>query len=61
MTLKTVLLPAPLGPIKATISPARAFRVIRSTATRPPNRLVTPCTSSSITSLRSEVLRTNED
>ena len=42
-----MLLPAPLGPISATISPARTVSAISFTATRPPNRRVTLSTSSS--------------
>ncbi len=45
--LNIVLLPAPLGPISATISPARTASAISFTATRPPKRLVALSTSSS--------------
>src|SRR5690348_15369123 len=46
MMPKSVVLPAPFGPIKAVISPSRATSDASSTAVRPPNRLVTPWTSS---------------
>src|SRR5881397_3261270 len=36
----SVVLPAPFGPISPTISSRRTSRLIRSTATRPPKRLV---------------------
>ena len=45
--LKVVDLPAPLGPIRPTISPARTWKLTSLTATRPPNSLRTACTSSS--------------
>ena len=37
--LKQVVLPAPLGPIKASISPARRLKLTSSTARRPPKAL----------------------
>ena len=40
--LKMVLLPAPLGPIRATISPARTPKLTSLTATSPPKVLRTP-------------------
>src|SRR5574344_2084157 len=40
-TLKAVVLPAPLGPIRATISPSRTSIERSSTATTPPNCIVT--------------------
>src|SRR6266567_3625783 len=39
--LKRVLLPAPLGPIRAWMLPSSTARSTRSTATRPPKRMVT--------------------
>src|ERR1700687_5491534 len=39
--LNAVVLPAPLGPIRATISPALTEKLRLFTATRPPNRRVT--------------------
>src|SRR5512133_149500 len=45
--LKSVVLPAPLGPMSPTISPSFTDRVTLSLATRPPNRLVRLTTSSS--------------
>src|SRR5918996_4883777 len=47
MTLKSVVLPAPLGPIRAVIEPAPTPKVAPSTARMPPKRLTTPSTSSS--------------
>src|SRR6185369_5766766 len=44
--LKSVLLPAPFGPIKAWIEPSSTFRLTSLTATRPPNRIVTLFSSS---------------
>src|SRR2546421_1838392 len=41
MTLNAVVLPAPFGPISPTISPSAAVNDTRSSATTPPNRLVT--------------------
>src|SRR6185437_15639582 len=41
-----VVLPAPFGPIRATISPAWTSRETPSTAFRPPNDLLMPLTSS---------------
>src|SRR5499427_8134489 len=41
MPLKSVVLPAPLGPISAKTSPRRTSKLTSSTAVRPPNRLVT--------------------
>jgi len=43
--LKQVVLPAPLGPIKAWIDPARTFSATSSTATKPPNSRVSPAVS----------------
>ncbi len=45
--LKVVDLPAPLGPISATISPAATPKLTSLTATSPPNCLRTAATSSS--------------
>ena len=39
-------LPAPFGPIRPTILPARTSKLTLFTATRPPKRLSTPCTES---------------
>ena len=44
--LNSVDLPAPFGPIRPTISPARISKLTSSTATRPPKRLTAPCTAS---------------
>src|SRR4051794_27259250 len=46
MQLKTVVLPAPLGPIRLTISPAAISKLTESTATRPPKRQVSSRTLS---------------
>src|SRR5947209_15678313 len=40
----SVVLPAPLGPIMATISPARISKLTGRSAVRAPNRLLTPVT-----------------
>ncbi|OIQ80812.1 hypothetical protein GALL_374340 [mine drainage metagenome] len=48
MQLNKVLLPAPLGPISARISPARTSKLMALLARRPPKRLVTCCTSSTV-------------
>ena len=45
--LKVVLLPAPLGPIKPTISPASMWKLTSLTATKPPNSFRTWSTSNS--------------
>ncbi len=45
--LNSVDLPAPLGPISATMSPPCTPKLTSLTATRPPNCLRTACTSSS--------------
>src|SRR5882762_483115 len=42
MQLNRVVLPAPLGPIRANTSPSSTSKLTLSTATRPPKRLVTP-------------------
>src|SRR6266567_2221909 len=47
MQLNTVVLPAPLGPITAVMSPARASNESVSTASRPPKRMLSWSTSSS--------------
>src|SRR6516164_6501027 len=44
--LKSVVLPAPLGPISPRISPSASVKLTSETATSPPKRLVTPLTSS---------------
>src|SRR5919108_3968859 len=41
MTLNSVVLPAPLGPMMPSRSPARTSRFTARTAVRPPKRLVT--------------------
>src|SRR5437762_10836332 len=41
MTLKSVVLPAPFGPMMPSRSPARTSRLTARTAVRPPKRLVT--------------------
>src|SRR5437879_6307887 len=46
MTLKSVVLPAPLGPMMPRISPGAARRLTSLTAVRPPKRLVTASSSS---------------
>src|SRR5690606_17335053 len=46
-TLNTVVLPAPLGPIRLKISPWRTSKSTLSTARKPPNCTVSPRTSSS--------------
>src|SRR5512140_2958287 len=42
ITLKTVVLPAPLGPIRPTISPSSMETSSFDTAVRPPKRMVMP-------------------
>src|SRR5512144_863912 len=49
----TVVLPAPFGPIRLTISPSRTSKERSLTACRPPKRFVT-LLSSSISGLRAE-------
>src|SRR5207245_9491543 len=44
MQLNIVVLPAPLGPMRANTSPPSTSKLTLSTATRPPKRLVTPLT-----------------
>src|SRR5262245_61115280 len=46
MTLNSVVLPAPLGPMIPRSSPALTSIVTSRTAVSPPNRLVTPCSLS---------------
>ena len=46
MTLKKVVLPAPLGPMRLTIEPLGMSKSMVRTATRPPNRFVIPRASS---------------
>src|SRR5256885_14480324 len=50
-TLKSVVLPAPLGPIRATTSPAPTPKDTRSRATTPPNRTLRSWTSSTADTL----------
>src|SRR5882672_191827 len=47
MTLKRVVLPAPLGPMRATTSPASTVKETRSSATTPPKRTLSSRISSS--------------
>src|SRR5512136_2106717 len=46
MQLTSVLLPEPLGPIRPTRSPGPTAKSTPSSAVKPPNRLMTPDTSS---------------
>ena len=46
--LKKVVFPAPLGPMRPTISPSCTFMLTSSTAVRPPKRIVTPLASRTI-------------
>src|SRR5512144_2260773 len=55
MTLNSVVLPAPLGPMMPRISPGAARRLTSLTAVSPPKRLVT-ASSSSIASHRAQPL-----
>ena len=48
MTLKQVVLPAPLGPIRPRISPSLMSKLTSSSATTPPNRSVTSSTSRTV-------------
>src|SRR5215472_16890049 len=45
ITLSSVVLPAPLGPMMPTISPARNVAETRSRARTPPNEIETPSTA----------------
>src|SRR6476660_1421337 len=47
MMLKAVVLPDPLGPIRAVIVPSSTEKLQPSTAITPPKRLLNPSTSSS--------------
>src|SRR5437899_10431728 len=47
MTLKSVVLPAPLGPMSATTCPASTLNDTRSRATTPPKRTLSSLTSRS--------------
>src|SRR3954471_24385677 len=49
MQLNAVVLPAPLGPIRPTISHSSTFRLSPSIAVRPPKRMVRSRTSSTDT------------
>src|SRR4029450_878249 len=60
MTLKSVVLPAPLGPMMPTISPGAARSETSRTAVRPPNRWVT-ASSSSIAARGAEALAEPSD
>src|SRR5262245_16206322 len=46
MQLNSVVLPAPLGPMSPTISPASTLSETSRLASRPPKRLVAACTVS---------------
>jgi hypothetical protein len=46
--LKTVVLPAPFGPMSAVMSPRPTEKLKALTATRPPNRMVRFSTASSV-------------
>src|SRR5262249_454943 len=46
-----VVLPAPLGPIRAAIIPSSSVRSTRLSACNPPNRLLTPRSSSNAISV----------
>src|SRR2546423_1671289 len=48
MTLKSVVLPAPLGPMMPSRSPRRTSRLTARTAVRPPKRLVTDSSVSTV-------------
>src|ERR1700704_3057850 len=48
MTLKSVVLPAPLGPMMPSRSPPRTSRLTARTAVRPPKRLVTDSSVSTV-------------
>src|SRR5262245_18860584 len=54
--LKTVVLPAPFGPINAVSDPSATARSTPSTARTPPKDLVSPLTSRSATSFLQEQL-----
>src|SRR3982074_865339 len=47
MTLNSVVLPAPFGPMRATTSPASTVKETRSSATTPPKRTLSSRISSS--------------
>src|ERR1700722_12438636 len=53
MQLKSVVLPAPLGPIKPQIAPRATSKETSSSAVTPPNRIVTPWTASRAEAWRS--------
>src|SRR2546421_6879490 len=55
MQLKSVVLPAPLGPISAKTSPLATLKLTSSTASKPPNRLLTwsSCRMGAASSVRS--------
>src|SRR5437667_552336 len=55
--LKTVVFPAPLGPMRPTISPSATVRSSPSTARRPPKRLESPRTSSRLSARSSTIAR----
>src|SRR5919204_1331552 len=61
MRLKTVVLPAPFGPIRPTISPSPTSSETSSTATIPPNRRVTPSIESSGMAYFKQALDQNDD
>src|SRR3989449_11387566 len=49
--LMSVVLPEPFGPIRPNRSPALTWSVTRSSARKPPKRLVRPSTSSSVVAM----------
>src|SRR5690625_5213951 len=51
ITLNTVVLPAPLGPIRLVIEPASTRKSRSATAVSPPNRLVRPSVCSRVNSV----------
>ena len=57
ITLKSVVLPAPLGPMRPVMAPASASKETSSRARRPPKLTVTSRTSRALTSIASTVSR----
>ena len=57
MRLNVVVLPAPLGPMSATASPAFTVKSTPLTAANPPNDFFSPTTSSASFIVRSDALR----
>src|ERR1700687_3162603 len=56
MQLKSVVLPAPLGPIRPQIAPRATSNETLSSAVTPPNRIVSPRTASRAEAWRSATL-----